>query len=93
MVNYKIRNKNIKDLVESDFYKDMYAKMEDYHETEFMENKSAFIFNTILLTSQLIENPEKIKRVVEFFKRKLSCYKVFERHFFCKIGIRNRKRV
>ena len=67
MVNYKIRNKNIKDLVESDFYKDMYAKMKDYHKTEFMENKSAFIFNTILLTSQLIENPEQIKRVVENF--------------------------
>lgn len=69
MVNYKIRNKNIKDLVESDFYKDMYAKMQDYHETEFMENKSAFIFNTILLTAQLIENPEQIKRVVKKFLR------------------------
>ena len=67
MVNYQIRNKNIKDLVESDFYKNMYAKMRDYHETKYMENKSAFIFNTILLTSQLIENPEQIKRVVENF--------------------------
>lgn len=86
MVNYKIRNKNIKDLVESDFYKDMYAKMEDYHETECMENKSAFIFNTILLTSQLIENPEQIKRVVEnFLKDNYRAKSYLKAIFFAKL--------
>ena len=86
MVNYKIRNKNIKDLVESDFYKDMYTKMEDYHETEFMENKSAFIFNTILLTAQLIENPEQIKRVVEnFLKENYRAKKYLIDIFFAKL--------
>lgn len=67
MVDYKIRNKNIKELVESDFYKEMYVRMKDCDELEEKEDKSACIFNTILLTSQLIDKPEQIKKVVRNF--------------------------
>lgn len=83
MIDSKIRNKNIKHIIEStDFFQSMYNNMRDYVEKgrskenieeeklELLENRegtSAAIFNTIMLTAQLVDDEKDVINIAKIF--------------------------